>query len=174
MFVTVHRLDQPFKNFPGYERQQKTIAAHPILLDLALNEKQVPNPWLKPKKGAREIVIETGTNLTFATREITATAGEPLKLTLANPDVVPHNWVLVQPGSLQSVGDASNRLIGDPEAFIRQYVPKSETIVAYTDIVSPGERFSISFIAPDKPGRYPYLCTFPGHWMVMNGMMIVK
>ena len=27
---------------------------------------------------------------------------------------------------------------------------------------------------PAAKGRYPYLCTFPGHWMVMNGAMIVE
>jgi azurin len=30
------------------------------------------------------------------------------------------------------------------------------------------------FEAPEKPGRYPYLCTFPGHWVVMKGVMIVR
>jgi azurin len=38
----------------------------------------------------------------------------------------------------------------------------------------PQEQFAISFRAPTAPGRYPYLCTFPGHWMVMNGEMIVE
>jgi azurin len=41
-------------------------------------------------------------------------------------------------------------------------------------MVYPQDQFSIFFRAPDKPGRYPFLCTFPGHWMVMNGVMIVE
>jgi hypothetical protein len=36
------------------------------------------------------------------------------------------------------------------------------------------DQFLISFRAPDRPGHYPYLCTFPRHWMVINGEMIVK
>ena len=32
----------------------------------------------------------------------------------------------------------------------------------------------VVFRAPEEPGRYPYLCTFPGHWMVMNGEMFVE
>ena len=47
-------------------------------------------------------------------------------------------------------------------------------MLVYTDIVGPQDQFTISFRAPTAPGRYPYLCTFPGHWMVMNGEMIVE
>jgi len=32
----------------------------------------------------------------------------------------------------------------------------------------------LRFLAPEKPGIYPYLCTFPGHWVLMKGEMIVK
>ena len=38
----------------------------------------------------------------------------------------------------------------------------------------PDETDDILFIAPDRPGRYPYVCTFPGHWPMMNGVMTVK
>jgi azurin len=46
--------------------------------------------------------------------------------------------------------------------------------LAYTDVVLPRDEFTIYFQAPQQPGRYPYLCTFPGHWLVMNGEMIVE
>ena len=93
---------------------------------------------------------------------------------MVNPDVVPHNWVLVQPGTLSLVGEMANRLIADPEAFARQYIPQSEKVLCYTDIVDAGTDQTIYFRAPGEPGRYPFLCTFPGHWMVMNGVMIVE
>ncbi|MFP6677234.1 MAG: plastocyanin/azurin family copper-binding protein, partial [Pirellulaceae bacterium] len=93
---------------------------------------------------------------------------------LANPDVVPHNWVLLKPGTLRRVGEQANRLISDPEAAIRQYVPQTSDVLAFTDIVMPKDQFTIYFNAPTEPGRYPYLCTFPGHWLVMNGEMIVE
>ena len=61
-----------------------------------------------------------------------------------------------------------------PGAYARHYIPKSPDVLFYTDIVEPKQEFSISFRVPDAPGRYPYLCTFPGHWMVMNGVLIVE
>lgn len=173
LFVTVHKLDAPFENFPGYRPQPKTITPHPLLVDLAASSRQIPNPWQKKLEGAREITIATGKNLTFATTEIRARAGEPIMLTLQNPDVVPHNWALIRPGTLAAVGDQANRLITDPEALARHYIPQTDNVLAYTNIVPPGEQFTIYFEAPNEPGRYPYLCTFPGHWQVMNGVLVV-
>ena len=174
LFATVHKLAAPFTGFPGYKPTPKVIAAHPILADLALASKAVPNPWKRKIKGARPIAIEAGKNLTFATTSFAVRAGEPIELTFKNPDVVPHNWALVKPGTLAKVGDLANKIITDPDAAARQYVPKTDDVIVHTDVVPPGDQFSISFRAPGAPGRYPYLCTFPGHWMVMNGVMIVE
>lgn len=174
MFATVHSLGRPFTEIPGYVPSPKTIAPHPIEADLLLATRRVPNPWRKPIDGARPIRLETGKNLTFAKRVLQVRAGEPVNFTLVNPDVVPHNWVLVKPGTLKVVGEASNRLVADPEAFARHYVPLSDDVLVYTDIVGPRSEFTVSFLAPQKPGVYPYLCTFPGHWMVMNGELVVQ
>ncbi|WDQ14931.1 DUF6797 domain-containing protein [Rhodopirellula sp. P2] len=174
LIVTVHRLDTAFKEFPGYQPVEKTIAAHPLLSDLARNAIQVPNPWKDPIPNARSIELKTGTNLTYQTKTIRVRAGEPVALTLVNPDVVPHNWALVRPGALQKVGELANQLIADPQAFARHYIPETEEVLVATDVVGPGEAQTVYFRAPSKPGRYPFLCTFPGHWMVMNGEMIVE
>ena len=65
-------------------------------------------------------------------------------------------------------------LKGDPEALAKQYVPESERLLAYTDVISPGEQQTVYIHAPTQPGQYPFLCSFPGHWMVMNGVLIVE
>jgi azurin len=170
----VNQMDEPFTDYPGYSPQEKLIAAHPLLTDMKTNAISVPNPWQKPIEGAREVVLETGRNLTYQTRELRVKRGEALRLTLSNPDVVPHNWALVQPGALRTVGELANRLISDPEAVGRHYIPKTDLVLSYTDVVPPGEKFSIWFNVPATVGSYPFLCTFPGHWMVMNGVMIVE
>jgi len=70
--------------------------------------------------------------------------------------------------------DAGFHMVQNLEAAARQYVPTSPDVLFYTDIVGPLEPFTIYFQAPKEKGRYPYLCTFPGHWMVMNGQMLVE
>ncbi len=174
LFITAHRLDAPFQDLPGYTPVDKTISVHPLLADMALNALRVPNPWRKPVEGARRVELQTAENLTYATREICVRANEPIDFTLDNPDVVPHNWVLVRPDALRRVGELANQLIANPEAFARHYIPESADVLCYTDIVDPGQSQTIYIQTPTQPGRYPFLCTFPGHWMVMNGELIVE
>ena len=141
---------------------------------VALNHRPKPNPWRGKLPGARAVTIEAGKNLSYSVRSFKARAGEPIKLTFINPDSVPHNWALVRPGTLARVGDLVNKIIAEPDAASRHYIPRTEDVLVYTDIVVPQDQITISFRVPKVPGRYPYLCTFPGHWMVMNGEMIVE
>jgi len=173
IFATVHALAEPFRDIPNYREVTRPIAAHPILRDIAMLKAAVKNPWLAKLEGARAITIEAASNLAYKTPELRAKPGEKLALTFVNPDVVPHNWVLVKPGTLTTVGTLADALIADPEAVARHYVPKSDDVVAYADITEPGKQQTIYFTVPDGPGRYPFLCTFPGHWKLMNGVMIV-
>jgi len=174
LFATCNALAPSLEDVPGVNSQRKTLAAHPLDADMLMATKRMPNPWRGAIAKARVLKMEAGKNLSFSSRVLHVQAGEPLALTLNNPDVVPHNWALVKPGTLQTVGDQANRLVADPEAVIRQYVPQTSDVLCYTDIIEPQEQGTIYFTAPLTPGRYPYLCTFPGHWMVMNGEMIVE
>jgi hypothetical protein len=175
LFATVHRLAAPFTGIAGYQPATKTIAAHPILADMAaLSVKKVPNPYREKIPGAREVHIEAGKNLSYTVTSFRVKPGEPIKLSFSNPDVVPHNWALIRPGTLAKVGDLANKLIAEPDAAVRHYIPRSDDVLAYVDIVDPGRDSIIFFRAPTQKGRYPYLCTFPGHWMVMNGVMTVE
>jgi uncharacterized cupredoxin-like copper-binding protein len=174
LFLTVHALDAPFTSYPGHRPVVKTIAAHPLLVDLSSQAQSPPNPWREPIPEAREIVLEAGKNLSFSPRDLSAQPGEPLKLVFRNPDVVPHNFVLIRPGQLEAVGQLANRFIASPEAVVRHYVPVSDDVLAYTDVVPPGKEFAIFLRAPESPGKYPFLCSFPGHWMAMNGVLSVS
>ena len=120
------------------------------------------------------ITIEAGKNLSFSTPLIAVRAGEPIALTFKNPDVVPHNWALIRPGTLPRVGDLVNKIVAEPDAVARHYIPRTDDVLAHTDMVGPQDQFTIFFRAPAEQGSYPFLCTFPGHWMIMNGVMVVK
>ena len=101
-------------------------------------------------------------------------AGEPINFTFVNPDVVPHNCVLVKPDSLERVGKLSNHLVADPDAFVKHYVPETDDVLVHANVVDSRTNSTVYFHALKEPGRYPHLCTFPGHWMVMNGVMVVE
>jgi azurin len=51
---------------------------------------------------------------------------------------------------------------------------KAAMILAQTKLLGPGESETIDFKAPTQPGEYPFLCTFPGHFAMMKGKLVVK
>lgn len=174
VFITAHRLGPPFKDYPAYRAIAKTPLPSPAPASaLLMPPPAKPNPWREGQPG-RPIKIEAALGLQYVQKLLAVKAGERLTLTFTNPDVVPHNWVLLQRGKLQEVGDLANKMITDPEALSRHYVPQSPEVLVYTDMANPGGAFTIHFDAPAEPGEYPYLCTFPGHWLVMNGILKVQ
>jgi azurin len=43
-----------------------------------------------------------------------------------------------------------------------------------TPLVNGGTTFQLDFKAPDKPGEYAFICSFPGHWRMMKGILKVE
>jgi azurin len=171
IFMTAHALAEPFTEFPGYAKIAKTNHAAQIGLEAPKPVKL--NPWAKGE-GGRELVIEAALGLQYLQKQLTAKAGEKLTIVFKNLDVVPHNWMLAKPGTLQKIGNLANLMIADPQGLAKHYVPDSDDVLAYTDMTNPQASFTIHITAPKEKGDYPYLCTFPGHWMVMNGVLKVE
>ena len=85
-----------------------------------------------------------------------------------------HNFLLVKPGKLNDVGALADKMLTDPKAMAKSYIPESPEILAHgTKLIGLGQSELIEFTAPTEPGDYPYLCTFPGHWRMMNGVLKV-
>ncbi|MBP6785843.1 MAG: heme-binding domain-containing protein, partial [Verrucomicrobiales bacterium] len=171
LFLTAHALAEPFTAFPGYTQIAKTNHAGQIGLTAPVASK--PNPWAKGE-GGRTIEVEAALGLQYVQKQLSAKVGERLSLTFKNPDVVPHNWILGKPGTLEKLGAKCNLMIADPQGLAKHYVPESDDVLVYTDMVNAKGEFTIHFEAPKEPGKYPYLCSFPGHWMVMNGVLTVE
>jgi len=103
-----------------------------------------------------------------------AATGQPIRLEFTNPDATPHNLVIVKPGALEEIGIAGNEMAKDPDGYAKGFIPTSEKILVHTRMLDPEKSQTIRFKAPTEPGVYPYLCTFPGHWVIMKGEMVVK
>lgn len=69
---------------------------------------------------------------------------------------------------------AGNEMAKDPKGIDKGFIPDSAKILYHTPLLSENTRFILRFKAPEKPGVYPYLCTFPGHWAIMKGEMVVE
>jgi len=100
-------------------------------------------------------------------------AGKPVELIFENPDFMQHNLLITKQGSLKIVGAAADKLATDPKGADMNYVPAIPEVLFSTKLVNPQETETLRFMAPKETGDYPYVCTFPGHWSMMNGVMKV-
>lgn len=171
LYPTVLWLRDDFKAFEGY-RPSESEKARELILRVAF-----PHPFEPkhpPTKGGRRVAVTAVSGLQYEQQEIRVVAGERISLDFRNLDTIPHNLVLVKPGKMEIVGAAANQMLADPKAAALHYVPDMDEVLHYTPMLNHNRRYSLQIQAPEKPGRYPYLCTYPGHWAVMNGIMVVE
>lgn len=110
----------------------------------------------------------------FDKATFTVKAGSQVTIDFENPDFMQHNLVVGQKGSMETIGQAADELARDPKGAEMNYVPKIPQVIAATRLVDPEGRESLVFLAPTEPGDYPFVCTVPGHWRIMNGIMKVE
>ena len=136
----------------------------------------VKNREFDQQKGLKIIRISAvKERMLYDLKQFEVRAGRPVKLEFVNPDAISHNLVIIRPGTEEAVGLEVNRMIADPKQIeIGQYIPETDAILFHTEMVPPNSSETLRFIAPKEPGNYPYICTFPGHWTIMKGVMVVK
>ena len=99
-------------------------------------------------------------------------AGRPVQILLDNEDLMPHNLVVTEPGQLRFVA-ARGLEVGPAGSEGQAYVSNDPQVLFATDLVDANASERLTFTAPSEPGEYPYVCTFPRHWMRMYGVMVV-
>jgi putative membrane-bound dehydrogenase-like protein len=110
----------------------------------------------------------------YSPAEFTVPAGATVELIFENVDAMQHNWVLGALGSQEKIGLAADKMITAADGAAKNYIPTMPEVLAYTPLVESDGRVKVVFKAPSVPGNYPFLCTFPGHWRIMNGIMKVE
>ncbi len=123
--------------------------------------------------GAREtqaprlVVITASDDMKFSVTAIAAKRGETLKIRLVAMGTAPkaamaHNVVVLRPGTNQiAFAEAA------AQAKATDYIPTAlkAQILAATILVGAGESAEIELKLPARAGVYPFLCTFPGHFI---------
>jgi putative heme-binding domain-containing protein len=124
--------------------------------------------------GVRIITIRTVPHrMRYDRPEIVVQAGKPFELVLENTDIMPHNLLVTTPGKMMEVAQLAERMATSPDAFAKGFVPESKEILHTTRLLQAGETERLVIVAPSQAGDYPYVCTFPGHWRTMAGVMHV-
>jgi len=110
----------------------------------------------------------------YDTPRLIVEAGKPFEITLLNTDLMPHNLVIVKPGQRERIGKAAMKLKADVlDGEGRAFLPSDGDILAGTKLLENDQRETLKLTAPAQEGDYEYLCTYPDHWQVMWGRLIV-
>lgn len=126
-----------------------------------------------------EVGIEGDDLIRYSINRFEVKPGQMVRLTLHHVGSLPaqamgHNVVILKAGNVyyefgadvgENGGSAANNFV--PEAL-------RDRVIAFTKMIGGGESATVEFQAPEEPGEYPFLCTFPGHFGQMNGNMVVK
>ncbi|MEM6964061.1 MAG: plastocyanin/azurin family copper-binding protein [Bacteroidota bacterium] len=131
---------------------------------------KMPTSWTSgPEK---TVTLGTAPGLQYSIKEFTVKAGSRIKLVFDNNDDMLHNLLIVNPNKATEVGTLAQELGLEGEE--KGYVPDSDDVLYHTNVLQPHQSDVIYFEAPKKKGTYQYVCTFPGHSMVMRGVMKVE
>jgi len=125
-------------------------------------------------KSAEEITVQINCieeGLAFDVDKVVVNSGQKVKLIFNNPDVMQHNLVVVNQRKEDQV--AQEALMMGADGYKKGFVPDSEHIIAATKLLNPEEKEVIEFTLIE-PGRYAFICSFPGHAQPMRGYFIVR
>jgi len=130
---------------------------------------ELPEAW----GGAPDTTLTIGTvpGLRFDVEDIQVAPGATIRLTFNNNDDMQHNLLIVEDGTATAVGEAAIAMGLKAEA--NAYVPDDTRVLFHTGLLQPESSESIYFTAPTEPGVYQYVCTYPGHYITMRGILRV-
>ncbi|MEM0941210.1 MAG: azurin [Bacteroidota bacterium] len=125
------------------------------------------------ENGLVKLIINSNDEMRYNREELRAKAGTTIELTLNHTgqlakEVMGHNVVILKQGV-----DVASYAGKAYTAAANEYVPDTDETIAYTRLIGGGESTTIIFEAP-APGSYDFICTFPGHFALMQGKFIVK
>ena len=123
----------------------------------------------------RVVEITANDQMKYSIATIEAKAGEMLKVVLTNAGTLPkeamgHNWVLLKPGTDVTAFASASMMAKDTD-----YVAPSQRdkVIASIGVLGPKQSGEVTFAAP-AAGEYTFICSFPGHYMLMKGTLTVK
>lgn len=125
-----------------------------------------------------EVKIAGNDAMQYDTKAFEVKAGQKVKLTFTNVGKLPkaamgHNVIILKKGA-DKQAFAMEAIKFPTNEYIPTSAPFKDQILTHTKLLGPGESEVLEFTAPAEPGDYPYICSFPGHFAVMNGIMTVK
>src|SRR5205085_232661 len=131
-------------SFTAIAKFVKDDAERPAAIQALLRIPQAE--W--PKEDANKLVDV----LVGSIRKLPVQAGKPVEFVFENTDIMPHNFVILRPGTLEPVGIAGEAQATQPGALERNYVPQSNDVLLASRLLQPRDSQRLSYTAPKEPG----------------------
>ena len=151
----------------GDTKTENTETAQPAVATEATKE--------VPATTGATLEIEANDQMKFNLSELKAVAGKEITLVLKNvgkmdKTVMGHNLIILKQGT--DVAEYAKKAMSAKDT---DYIPVSETasVIAHTKLTGGGETDKITFTITEK-GTYDFICSFPGHYALMKGKLIVE
>ena len=168
-FYTLNNIPGSASGSTGSDGESASNSSSDQNASQAKNVTSMPSSW--NGQADHELAIGTLPGLRFDEEFFEVKTGSKVQFTFNNNDDMLHNLVITTPGEIEEVAESAVGLgIRGQEM---NYVPVTDDVLFYTTLLEPETTQSIYFIAPDEPGEYPFVCTFPGHAMTMRGLLKV-
>lgn len=153
--------------------ESKTDSARIGGIDFLAEKSGIPPAAGKPEAKLIELTTLPG-KMEFDLKMIEVAMGQSVEILFSNPDDMPHNLLIVQPGRLEEVGEMADEMAKTPDGYEKHFIPKTDLVLYATPLITSSQSYSLKFVAPNHEGDFPFACTFPGHWRTMNGIMRVR
>jgi azurin len=162
------------------KKLNSTLFAAALMLSPATTSAQsdtTDNEKKEAKKADQEVVVEANDQMQFNKKTFEIKAGDTIKLTLKHVGKLPkiamgHNLVILQKGT-NLAGWASKAMTAAATNYIPVDEASKKAVIAKTKVLGGGETDSVTFSIKEA-GEYQYLCSFPGHFALMQGKITVK
>jgi azurin len=156
------------------------LAGSLLLVACGKKEQSAAVPATPPAPAANAVAafeVTASDTMKFNLTRLEVKAGQDVKITLTNVGNMPkaamgHNLVILKKGS-----DAKAYIDAAVTAMATDYLPAAlaDQVLVHTKLLGPKQSDTISFKAPTEPGEYPFVCTFPAHYLSgMKGVLVVN
>ena len=154
-----------FPEYIGIVKKPEMITRQPAPQD---GLQPLPLPRAQLMLDAPEGIVQ------FAQTALHAFEEQPIEVLFRNQRSYPLNTVFLQPGATDDFGQALSQYAADPDAIANEYIPPAyqSRVIGSSGVLEAGQSKRIT-LGSLVAGQYPYVCTVPGHWAAMQGMLTV-
>ena len=133
-----------------------------------------------PQAPPKEVQVQADDKMRFDVTAFEVRPGQKVSITIKNVGTTPkfsmgHNLVVLDKQITEQNIQAKFLDPASTEAAHDYVPPGDKNVLAHSKLLGPNESDTVTFTAPQVPGQYLYVCSFPGHYTQgTKGFMTVK